>query len=285
MISIHDYLNEATDKEKIKILVVQGSPRTKKSCSGGDSKTEYLMKQAIKSLDKNVDVDVLDLSLTDDEPKVQPCKGCIGTANGFQCHWPCSCYGKDDKTCPDLMHDENVYDRIKKADGFAVFTPIHWYAVSSQVKAMFDRLVCANLTLTVEAAKAITKDDIKNPKKNIELEKSGEYSALLKNHLEGKIGAFFIHGNDGANDYKGRRFPLAMSDTKHDITPKESVMPIVLQCRYSGIFVPDHLIEAIVFGYNEPYSLSNDKIDSNEKAIKSSIKLLNNLVKEIRKNK
>lgn len=285
MISIHDYLNEVSNKEKkIKILVVQGSPRTKDSCSGGDSKTEYLMKEAIKSLDKNVDVDVLNLSLTDEEPKVQPCKGCVGTANGFQCHWPCSCYGKDDKVCPDLMHNENVYDRIKKADGFAIYTPVHWYAVSSQVKAMFDRLVCANLTLTVEAAKAITKDDIKNPKKNIELEKSGEFSALRKNHLEGKIGAFFIHGNDGADDYKGRKYPLAMADTKHYITPKEAVMPIVLQCRYSGIFVPDHLIESVVFGHNEPYSTSNEKIHSNKDVINSSVNLLKNLVKEIRKN-
>lgn len=285
MLSYLDYLSEASNENaKIKILVIQGSPRTKKSCSGGDSKTEFLMKEAIKNLDKDVKIDVLNLSILDDQPKVQPCKGCVGTANGFQCHFPCSCYSPNDKSVPDLMHDEKVYDRFKEADGFAVFTPVHWYSVSTQVKALFDRMVCVNLTLTVEDAKRLTKNDIKNSKKTIELEQSGKYQNLLKNHLEGKIGAFFIHGNNGADDYEAKKYPLAMADTKHYITAKEAVMPIVLQCRYSGIFVPDHLIESLNFGFNEPYSVSNEKIDKNKKAIEKAIELLNNLTKEIRKN-
>jgi len=147
-------------------------------------------------------------------------------------------------------------------------------------------MVCANLTLTVKDAKRLTNNDIKNPKKTIELEQSGKYQNLLKNHLEGKIGAFYIHGNNGADDYEGKKYPLAMVDTKHYITAKEAIMPIVLQCRYSGIFVPDHLIESLNFGFNEPYSTSNEKIDKNKKAIDKAIELINNLVKEIEsKNK
>lgn len=286
MISIFEYLAEAKKNEKgINIVVIQGSPRTKKSCSGGDSKTKFLMEKAIEKLDKDVSVDVIDLTVMDDVAKIQPCKGCVGTANGFQCHWPCTCYSPNDKNVPDFMHDEKIYDRLEKADGFAVYTPIHWYSCSTQVKAMFDRLVCANLTLSVDVAKRLTDDDIKNPKKTIELEQSGRYDILKRNHLEGKVGAFFIHGNDGANDYKKRSLPLAMAETKHYITPKESIMPIVLQCRYSGIFVPDHLIQAVSFGQDEPYSTSNENIDKNKKIIDKSVDLLNELSLEIKKRK
>lgn len=281
-----DYIKENTNKNsKLKIFAIQGSPRTKVSCSGGDSKTKYIMEESIKKIDKDITFDILDLNVRDDEPIVMPCKGCIGTANGFQCHWPCSCYSPNNKKIPDLMHDEKVYSRIEKADGFIVFTPVHWYSCSTQVKAMFDRLVCANLTLTTEEAKRLTGNDIKNPKKNIELEQSGKYQNLLKNHLEGKIGAFFIHGNNGADDYEAKKYPLAMAETKHYINAKEAIMPIVLQCRYSGIFVPDHLIESLNFGFNEPYSVSNEKIDKNKKAIDKAIDLINNLVKEIREKK
>lgn len=286
MISIFDFLAENKNtKASINLLVVQGSPRTKKSCSGGDSKTKFLMDKAIEKLNSNVAVDVLDLTVLDDIAKIQPCKGCIGTANGFQCHWPCTCYSPNDKNVPDLMHDDKVYERLEKADGFAIYTPVHWYACSTQIKAMFDRLVCCNLTLSVDVAKRLTNDDIKNPKKTIELEQSGKYDILKRNHLEGKVGAFFIHGNDGANDYKKKTYPLAMADTKHYITTKEAIMPIVLQCRYSGIFVPDHLIEAVSFGYDEPYSTSNKEIEKNKKIIDKSIDLLNKLADEIIKHR
>jgi multimeric flavodoxin WrbA len=276
-----DYIEENTNK-KIKILMIQGSPRTKVSCSGGDSKTRYIIDETVEKLKKDIDFDILDLNVRDDQPIVMPCKGCVGTANGFQCHWPCSCYSPNDKNVPDFMHDEKVYERLEEADGFAVFTPVHWYACSTQVKAMFDRLVCANLTLTVEEAKKLTDDDIKNPKKNIKLEQSGKYKKLLKNHLEGKVAAFFIHGNNGANDYEGVKIPLSMADCEHKITSKEAIMPIVNQCRYSGIFAPDHLIEGFNFASDKPYSESNELIKRKKIIIEKSVNLIINLEKEIK---
>ena len=124
MINFLDYLTEATrnNKPKTRLFVIQGSPRTKESCSGGDSKTEFLLKKAADSLPKDVVIDTLDLKILDTEPQVRPCKGCIGTSNGFHCHYPCSCYDKGDGT-NDLMHEENVYKRMERADGIAVFTP------------------------------------------------------------------------------------------------------------------------------------------------------------------
>ena len=168
MISFIEYLAEATqnNSNKIKIVVFQGSPRTKNSCSGGDSKTSFLMKKAIKEITKDVKFTVVDLKVMDTDPQVRPCKGCIGTSNGFHCHYPCDCYDKGDGT-NDLMHEADIYKKMEEADGFVVFTPVHWYGPSSQVKALFDRLVCVNLTLSVEDAKEIYGKDIKNPKLTI----------------------------------------------------------------------------------------------------------------------
>jgi len=284
MIKFIEYIAEATknNSDKIKIVAIQGSPRTKNSCSGGDSKTAFLMDKAIKSLPKDVKVTVLDLKVEDNKPQVRPCKGCIGTANGFQCHYPCSCYGKDDGT-NDFMYEENVYQKLQDADGFVVFTPVHWYGPSSQVKAMFDRLVCTNLTLTVKEAKEIMGDDYKNPKVTTETELTGKYRDQLKNHYEGKVAAFFIHGDDGANDYNNRKIPLSMIDyDKTYIAPEDAILPLVKQCKYSGIFVPDSCIEGTLFGYKHPYAENNIKARKDEDFINKATKLINNLIKEIK---
>jgi multimeric flavodoxin WrbA len=290
MISFLDYLNETTkdNNSKIKIVVFQGSPRTKNTCSGGDSKTSFLMKKAIKEITEDVKFTVIDLKVEDTDPQIRPCKGCIGTSNGFHCHYECSCYAKGDGT-NDLMHEKDVYKKLEEADGFVVFTPVHWSGPSSQVKALFDRLVCANLTLTQEQAKEIYGKDIKNPKLTIAAEQSGKYRDLLKNHYEGKVGAFFIHGDDGADDYNNRRFPLSMADYKqsHYIDPKQAIMPIVNQCRYSGIFVPESCIEGVVFGYKEKYSQNNIDIkkSNGDKLLEKAQKIITNLVTEIRNHK
>jgi intein/homing endonuclease len=198
----------------------------------------------------------------------------------------CSCYGKDDGT-NDFMHENDVYEKMQKADGFVVFTPVNWYAPSSQVKAFFDRLVCINLTLDVKEAKKIMGGDIKNPKLTTAAELSGKYKDLLKNHYEGKVGAFFIHGDDGADDYKGRKLPLSMVESKHEkyLSPYDAIMPIVHQCRYSGIFVPENCIEGVVFGYGKPYSQNNKDVKTKEDLIDKAIGLVKNLVGEIRKRK
>ena len=288
MLSFIEYLAEATKENsgKIKIVAIQGSPRTKNSCSGGDSKTAFLMQKAVESLPKDVKVTVLDLKVEDTKPQVRPCKGCIGTANGFHCHYPCSCFGKDDGT-DDFMYQEDVYKKLEEADGFVVFTPVHWSGPSSQVKAMFDRLVCTNLTLTVDEAKEIMGDEYKNPKVTTKTELTGKYRDLLKNHYEGKVGAFFIHGDDGANDYKDRKLPLSMINYEEDgyISPKEAIAPLVKQCRYSGIYVPDDCVEGVVFGFEKPYAQNNINARKSDMLIDKATSLINNLIKQIQKLK
>jgi multimeric flavodoxin WrbA len=282
-----DYLHEATkdNNGKIKIVAIQGSPRTKESCSGGDSKTAYIMNKALQELTKDIQVTVLDLKVIDTDPQVKPCKGCISTSNGFHCHYPCSCYSKDDGT-NDFMYEEDVYKKMEEADGFIVFTPVHWSAPSTQVKALFDRLVCVNLTLSVDEAKKLMGDKYKDPTTTKAMELSGKHRDQLKNHYEGKVGAFFIHGDNGANDYVDRRIPLSLAEFKQDdsIDPKQAIMPIVNQCRYSGIFVPENCIAGPTIGYKKPYALNNKEF-KNTDVVEQATKLLETLVAEIKKRR
>lgn len=166
----------------------------------------------------------------------------------------CSCYVKGDKVKTDLMYESDIYTKLEECDAFIVVSPIHWYSVSTQVKAMFDRLVCANLTITQDEAKKIFgKDNIKNSEITGNAELSREYHHLLRNHLKGKYAAFYVHGDDGANDYDGK--PPHTGDKMWDV--RNSVMPLVYQCRYSEINCPDDLVEAFYINQGKSYYQAN----------------------------
>jgi multimeric flavodoxin WrbA len=284
---IYDIISEAT-KDKIRLVVFSASPRNKKTCPGQSGKTADIAKQAAKSLPKHIKVDFVDLSVKGDGVIVQPCKGCVSTAGGYHCHWKCTCYGPGSagEKLNDLMFGAKIYDKLEKADGFALFTPINWYSVPTQVKAMFDRLVCASETLTKHQAYDILQIG-KDPKKSRACAKSGEYDHWLKNHLAGKYAAFFIHGDDGANDFEHAGPPESYSEKEE--RPHnghvEAVMPIVSQCKYSGIHVPDDLIFGAHINEGLDYATANDVYDENKKLFDEAKKLLNKLVKHIEKSK
>ena len=237
---------------KPKILIFNGSPRRLKSCANQTSKTQKLVEYVIEKYLPFVDFDVIDLSVG--KVNIQPCKGCVSTANGFHCHWKCSCYVKGDKVKTDLMYEADIYDKLEQCDGFIVVSPIHWYSVSTQVKAMFDRLVCANQTITKEEALEIFgKGNIKNSELTGKAEIWGQHKDKLRNHLEGKWAAFYVHGDNGADDYDNN--PPDIGDRVWDV--KNSVMPLVYQCRYSGINCPDDLVEAFYINQGKPYYQAN----------------------------
>ena len=269
---------------KPRIILFQGSPRNKNNCPDQNSKTHLLAQFILNNTPNNVEIDYCDLSIQPDRSIIQPCKGCVSTANGYQCHYPCDCYSAGSDTYPDLMHDDDIYRRLERADGFLVLSPVHWYSVTTEVKAMFDRLVCCNLTLTAKQAKEFGIG--KNAEKSISLEQTGELNSLLKNHYAGKYGAFFIHGDNGGVDYEefdvyqdGQYHPNLppsfmqyAQEGKDGVptegkinSPKHAVMPIVWQCRYSGIFVPDDLIVGMQattgVSYSEAMKLAETNLD------------------------
>jgi multimeric flavodoxin WrbA len=59
------------------------------------------------------------------------------------CHWPCSCYPNYSLgQVNDAMAD--IYERFVLAHGVLIVTPVYWYMAPTPLKAMIDRLVCAD---------------------------------------------------------------------------------------------------------------------------------------------
>jgi multimeric flavodoxin WrbA len=270
---------------KINILAIQGSARNENCCPDRMSKSYRLLKNAIKDRE-NVIFDVIDLSIKCDGNIVQPCKGCISTAGGYHCHWPCSCFSKKSEP-KDFMYQENVYKKLEKCDGFFVFSPINWDAPSSVVKNFFDRLVCCNLTLKTEDAKKIMGENFKNSEVTRKLAKSKEHDNLLKNHLEGKCAAFFMQGDNGADDYKNIKKPDSYieyaKNKKITSDPIKSIEPIVRQLVYSGVFVKEGCVDGLISGFGTDYPTNDDNLE--KELLTRSRKVVDNLIDAILKLK
>lgn len=278
---IHIKLFEELNKSKPKVIIFQGSPRDKDTCPNMDSKTHTIVEYIIEKYSDVYDFDIIDLSVNQSKKSIiQPCKGCVSTAGGYHCQWYCTCYKKDDEKKPDFMYDGDIYTKLEECDAFLVFSPIHWYSVSSQVKALFDRLVCANQTLHYDdAIRILGKENLKNSEITGKFAQSGEYNDLLKNHLEGKVAGFYVHGDDGSNDYDGKELPESFKEEK--FTPKQAITPIVNQCRYSGISVPNDLIEAFYINKDKDYYTANLDLENLSKPFDNADRLLENLKKYI----
>jgi len=271
-------IRKITDK-KPNIIIFQGSPRKINSCANQVPKTQKIAEYLIEKWSVFSNLELIDLSVGN--TTIQPCKACISTSNGMHCHWKCTCYKKGSVKSPDLMYESDIYDKLEKCDGFLVLTPIHWYSVSSQVKLMFDRLVCANQTITKEQANDIFgKGNIKNSELTGRAELSGKYKNLLKNHLEGKWAAFYAHGDDGANDYDGKQPNIG--DKNWDV--KNTVMPLVWQCRYSGMNAPDDLVEAFYTNKGIDYYQANLDMDKNTEFFERVDVLVERMINYINKN-
>jgi multimeric flavodoxin WrbA len=264
----------------MRIMLFQGSPRRADNCPDQWGKTKLLADHIIKNAPDDVEIDYCDLSVSA-KTRIGPCKGCVSTANGFHCHYPCDCWSANaaDPQYKDYMHDANIYERLEACDGFLVLTPINWYSSSSQLKLMFDRLSCINTTLTTEQSDALGIG--KDAGKSAVAEQSGMYHHLLKNHYEGKYAAFFIHGDMGGSDYyelaKTKKkylpmFPKSYTDhMKKGYSagwlddPRNTIMDLVWQCRYSGIFVPENCIVGINatsgISYSEAMRLAISNLD------------------------
>lgn len=280
-------IRKLTDK-KPNIVLIQGSPRDKDTCPNMESKTHKIVEHMSTKWSPFADFTILDLSVNQyKRPVIQPCKGCISTAGGYHCHFPCTCYFKGDDKKPDLMYELGIYDALKKCDAFLVVSPIHWYSLSAQVKTMFDRLVCASQTLSVgDAKKIMGEGNIKNSEITGKFAKSGKHDNMLRNHLEGKIAGFYAHGDNGGDDYEGKELPDSYSDVFDDgfsKNPKNVVMPFVMQLKYSGVYVPDNLIQAFYINEGVNYYVANKKFDKEKEFYKRADDLIENLLDEIKR--
>lgn len=110
----------------IKILGLAGSPLSREK-----STSAFLCREALQAAEevKGVETEIIYLS----EKKIEPCRACddLGTG-GLNCGRVKRCVINDDMT-------NEIYDKLKEADGILVSTPVYFGSVTAQLKALMDR--------------------------------------------------------------------------------------------------------------------------------------------------
>ena len=238
-----------------RILIISGSDRRQYNCPGVDSKSRTLMLRMAEQLPAGWEIDYEDLGNVYGREKIQSCNACVSTSMAL-CVWPCNCYSKNDNKEPDLMWNMDLYARLDMADAWAIIGPVNWYAPSSNLKLMFDRLVCMNGGNPDE--KTISH---KNPEKAMDLEKTEHWKEMSLNHLEGRTAGFFCYGDDGGDELDQDGIPKVLQHKKYfnpDEEPyqndRKAYQSLVWQCRYGGVEVPDPLWQYELFGKGRKYS-------------------------------
>ena len=229
----HDDLSEPP-----RILLINGSARSEHTCPGEMSKTWRLVKLAEPVFaEHGFAVDILDLSRLASEfgKRIYPCKSCVGTAMPL-CHWPCSCYPNYalDQT-EDWMNE--IYPLWVAAHGIMIITPVNWYHAPTGLKAMMDRLVCA---------------DGGNPDPSSTHGKKAEEAKALElkgwpypKHLDGRHFSIVVHGD--AVGAEGLRRSLA------DWLTDMSLVQATRTAEVDGYI-----------GYMESYATSHEALDKDE---------------------
>ncbi|CAM2159018.1 NADPH-dependent FMN reductase-like domain-containing protein (plasmid) [Pararobbsia alpina] len=227
-----------------RVLVINASSRNDYTCPGEMSKSFRLSMIAKDELaNHGVEVDVLDLSrLTSDRDlHIHPCKGCVSTAMPL-CHWPCSCYPNHSLG---LVNDwmNEIYERFAAAHAVIFVTPVYWYQVSSPLKLLMDRLVCAD-----GGNPDPTTTHGKHPDEAKQLELAGW---SYPKHLAGRAYGVVVHG-----DVAG------IEGSRRALTDWLDWMGFVEAGAKSRL---DRFI-----GYYEPYATSHDTLDQ-DKAVQAEV--------------
>ena len=245
----------APEDRPFRVFLIAGSDRRQYDCPGADSKARSLMFRMADRLPQDWEVDLEDLGNVWNRAQIRTCNGCVSTSMAL-CVWPCNCYEKHSRNQPDMMWNLDLYARLDLADAWAIIGPVNWYAPTSNLKAMFDRLVCMSGGNPREDL-----IDHKDPVKAIALEDSVAWRELSRNHLEGRSAAFFCYGDGGGDELDEDGRPKILRDPDWfdpDEEPfadmRDAYGPLVWQCRYSGIEVPDELWRFVEFGRGEKYS-------------------------------
>ena len=243
------------EQRPFRILIISGSDRRQYNCPGVDSKSRTLMLQMADMLPQDWEIDYEDVGNVYARERIQSCNACVSTSMAL-CVWPCNCYTKNSKKEPDLMWNLDLYARLDMADAWAIMGPINWYAPSSNLKLMFDRLVCMNGGNPDENT-----IDHKNPEKAMALEHTDQWKEMSLNHLEGRTAAFFCYGDEGGDEMDEKGRPKLLQH-KHYFDPekepftneRDAYAPLVWQCRYGGVEVPDQLWRHCTSGKSRKYS-------------------------------
>jgi multimeric flavodoxin WrbA len=171
------------------VLLINCSSRSEHTCPGEMSKSYRLVEIAreVFSTTGEVSIELLDLSRLASEygRRIHPCKACFSTSPAL-CHWPCSCYPNHSLgQVQDWMND--IYPMWVAAHGIMIVTPVNWYQVSSPLKLMMDRLVCAD---------GGNPDPTRTQGKDAELAQRIELDGWdYPRHLAGRLFSVVVHGD------------------------------------------------------------------------------------------
>jgi len=225
--------------EPSRLLLINGSARSEHSCPGEMSKTWRLVELAQRTIAEGgrFQTDILDLSRTTSEfgKTIHPCKSCVSTSMAL-CHWPCSCYPNYALgQAPDWMNE--IYPLWVAAHGVMIVAPVNWYQAPGPLKAMMDRLVCA---------------DGGNPDPtSTHGKKAAEAKALelagwpYPRHLAGRLFSVVVHG-----------------DTVGAETLRQSMVDWALDMHLT-MAGANAEVDGYV-GYYEPYATSHDALDRDD---------------------
>ncbi|MBA3271846.1 MAG: flavodoxin family protein [Acidobacteria bacterium] len=243
-----------TAERPFRILIISGSDRRQFNCPGVDSKSRALMFRMAERLPEEWEIDYEDIGNVFGRARIQSCNACASTSMAL-CVWPCNCYEPKNSDEPDLMWDLDLYSRLDLADAWAIIGPVNWYGPSSNLKLLFDRLVCMDGGNPREDL-----IDHKDPELAMKLEHSPQWEDLSRRHLEGRTAAFFCYGDGGGDelDASGRpkhlRHPEYFDPAEEPPDSRDLYAPLVWQCRYSGIEVPTDLWTYTLLGKGKKYS-------------------------------
>jgi multimeric flavodoxin WrbA len=245
------------EERPLRVLLVAASQRRLHSCPGLDSKARALMQRMAAALPAGWQIDTEDIGNEHGKPRIQSCNACVSSSMAL-CVWPCNCYGPHSATQPDLMWNLDLYGRLARTDAWAFIGPVNWYGPSSNLKTMFDRLVCMN--------GGNPRPDLIDKKDTLKaqaLERSPLWHGLSRNHLSGRTAGFFCYGDDGANEEDAQGRPKILEHPEWfdaDAHPQRgdqerlAYQALVWQCRYSDIEVPDALWGCTNFGAGRPFA-------------------------------
>ena len=221
-----------------RILLINGSSRSDQTCPGEISKTWRMVKLAEPIfVEAGYAVDLLDLSRLTSEAgrNIYPCKSCVSTAMPL-CHWPCSCYPNYSLgQTSDWMSE--IYPLWVGAHGIMIITPVNWYQVPGGLKAMMDRLVCAD---GGNADPTTTHGKHPDEAKALEL-KGWDYPR----HLEGRLFSVVVHGDSIGAETLRRSLVDWLTDMKLES---------------AGTLAE---LEGYI-GYEEPYAISHQAFDEDD---------------------
>ncbi len=243
------------EQRPFRVLIIAGSQRKQYNCPGVDGKARMLMLKMADMMPQEWEIDYEDLSNAYNREKIQSCNACVSTSMAL-CVWPCNCYKKGSRGEPDFMWNADLYSRFDMADAWFIIGPVNWYAPTSNLKLMFDRLVCMNGGNPDEKLIAH-----KDPEKAMLLEHTEKWKELSVNHLEGRTAGFFCYGDQGGDEMDESGRPKILMHKEYFRAEEEpfknmrdAYAPLVWQCRYGGIEVPDELWVYADSGVNKKYS-------------------------------